>query len=358
MKTRALIAGLGLTLITALLVGCPDGGEEGTDAGTASDAGGGSDSGGGSDAGATDQYTPPPDAAQADGAQPDSAVVFAQEVTLGYDDGLPALKLVGEANTEGRLLVNPDPSLRPVEVRKIRFIPVSANTATLRIATDQLGGPGATLATREFTTTSGDLDQWYEIDISDLAVQVDGSFWVVLVNPASFTEPTEVSYGGTSSSGQTYYYNAGYLPYTVNFDQLMRVVVGTPSTTPVDTPGTDGADCDKALDCESGACSGGRCTIPCSGGDCGAGRHCRTFASGEGYCVTTCSTSSECAASAFCLTDTTFLDPAGFCVRGGPYGDGADCQYHYHTICQHGLCSACASDPTLCEDPGTCGSAP
>ena len=72
----------------------------------------------------------------------------------------------------------------------------------------------------------------------------------------------------------------------------------------------------------------------------------------------TCTQSSTCPSGAFCLTDTTFLDPAGLCIEGGAYANGVNCQYHYHTFCTGGHCTACDGDPTLCEDPGTCTNAP
>jgi hypothetical protein len=288
----------------------------------------------------------------------DGSVTFNREVTFGYDTGLPALKLTGLKNAKGHLKVVPEAKLLPVEVRKIKIIPVTAYSFTLTVSPDQGGSPGGALVTKQITVKAGDVDKWFEIDISTDKVVVQGAFWVTMKYASDLKDNQQVVYGGTASSGQNIFDNPPYPLYTVNFDQIMRVVVGTPNTDTPKAKGKKGDTCSFGVDCQSGYCSGKTCVETCTAdGDCGAGGKCRSFHMGKKICVKGCTKSADCATGAFCLTDTTFF-ASGFCVKGGPFATGQNCQYNYHTACAEGYCTACDKDPTKCEDPGTCKKAP
>jgi hypothetical protein len=290
-----------------------------------------------------------------DGLTKNDGLVFSREVTLGYDDGLPAVALSSDPLSKGHLIVSPEKKLLPAQIRKIQFIPASAYTATLSIETEGTGGtPGTQLGSKAFATTAADVDRWFTVDISDLKLVVNGPFWVTVTYPATLAGAQKVLYGGGSSSGNNYYGKSGYPLYTVNFDQLLRVVIATANQdTPV-APGSDGAPCTAGVDCASGYCSGARCSVTCPSAGCGTGRRCQDFLIGQKVCVTECTKNSDCAAEAFCLLDGTFLKPGGFCVRGGPFADGKACTNQYHTICKSGHCSACDQDPSKCQDTGAC----
>jgi hypothetical protein len=294
------------------------------------------------------------------GPKPDQQVVtYKREVTLGHHDGIHALKLQANPLTEGRLLVKVPAKLLPVEVRKISFKPPSAYSAKLLVAPDSMGTPGGTLLSQNFTIKSTDVDKNFSIDISSSKVQVTGNFWVIVQYPSSHGSLQETIYGGSSSSGQNIYKAPGYPLYTTNFDPIMEVLVGTPDAGPAATKGGYNAACSSAFDCNSGFCAGGACSKTCNGNsDCGAQGRCQTFADGAKICVTTCSKNSDCKSNAICLTDATFIKTAGLCVLAGPFAAGKSCQYQYHTICKTGYCSACATDPTKCDKPGTCTNKP
>jgi len=345
---------------TLLLVGCD---EEGTrtdpdlavgDQGTTLDGQGPGKEGGSPDGPAVDgpltDTGPKPDAQQ---------VTYKRELTLGHHDGIPSIKLQANPLTEGRLLVKVPAKLLPVEVRKISFMPPTAFSAKLLVSPDNFGSPGTPLLTKSFTVKASDVDTWFTIDISSSKVQATGNFWVTVQYPASLTSPQQVVYGGSSSSGQNIYSAPGYPLQTTSFDQLIRVMVGTPDAGPAAPQGGFGAACTNAVDCKSGYCAGGGCSKTCSGNsDCGAKGRCQTFADGTKLCVTTCTANSDCKASAFCLTDASFIKPAGLCVLDAPFAAGKRCQDSYHTICKTGYCTACAKDPTKCDQPGTCTSKP
>jgi hypothetical protein len=210
------------------------------------------------------------------------------------------------------------------------------------------------LGSKPFTVAAGDVDKWLTVDISDLKLVATGPFWVAIAYPATLAGGQKVLYGGGSSSGNNYYNKSGLPLYTVNFDQLMRVVVATPNTDTPATPGKDGDPCKAGVDCASGYCSGARCSVDCPAAGCGTGRRCQDLLLGKKVCVTQCTNSSGCAADAFCLLDATFVKPAGLCVRGGPFADGKSCTQQYHTICKSGRCSACNTNPSTCQDVGTC----
>ncbi len=294
------------------------------------------------------------------GPKPDAKVVtYKREVTLGHHDGIHAIKLAGNPLTEGRLLVKVPAKLLPVEVRKISFKAPSAYSAKLIVAPDSMGSPGAAVLSQNFTIKASDVDKDFSIDKYSSKVQAAGNFWVIMQYPSSLSSLQQTIYGGTSSSGQNIFKAPGYPLYTTNFDQIINVVVGTPDAGPAAQLGGFGAACSSAFDCKSGLCAGGGCSKTCNGNsDCGAKGRCQTFADGAKICVTTCSANSGCKSNAICLTDKIFIDPAGLCVLAGPFAAGKNCQYQYHTICKTGYCSACAKDPSKCDQTGTCTNKP
>jgi hypothetical protein len=340
--------------------GCSDdGGSSDNDAGSgADDAGAQADTrvSVGRDSGSADDDAGSGKDGSADGggSEADAAPSFNRELTLGLDDGLPAVKLTAETLSKGHTLIEPPVALLPLKVLEVRFLAARDYSATLSIDREGSGGrPGSAYASKGVSTTAASSrDDWTTVDLRDENIIVNGNFWVTLSFPATM-DTGDVLYGGASASGNNYYAKPPRTPfYTVNFDQIIRVVVATGDENPA-TPGEDGADCTMATDCASGLCLAGKCSVTCSG-SCTGGRECRSFELGVKACVTPCTKTGACPAGAFCLTDTSFIDPAGICVDGGPYANGTNCTFQYHTICQSGNCGACSDDPQNCDSAGSC----
>ncbi len=295
---------------------------------------------------------------QQDTAQSDTTpVVYNAQVTLGYDDGVPAIKLVADPSTKGHLVIDPAADLLPVEVRQVKILPATAYTATLEISPAQGNAQGTPVYSKEVTFAATDVDTWTTIDLSAEKIQMNGPFWITFKYPATFEALTQTVYGGISSSGQSKYYKAGYPIWDTNFDQLVRVVVGTPKTEEM-LPVGDGEPCTWAGECQSGFCLAGLCAASCKTEGCsGEGMECRDFELGEKVCVKTCTQLSDCPAQGICLTEAAEGISTGFCTQAGPTARDADCQYHWHTYCSTGYCSACATDPG-CNAVGTCTDKP
>jgi hypothetical protein len=166
-----------------------------------------------------------------------------------------------------------------------------------------------------------------------------------------------VVYGAPSTTGRTHIYNSEWPDptYETNFDQLLRVVLGTDSADPIPQR-SPGEACAAGTECASGYCLAGKCASACTGGgDCtGEGEACHTFLNNVKACVKSCESNASCGDGAICLSDDTFITPAGYCVRGGPFAENQNCYLHYHTICATGYCSACSEDPSECDLDGTC----
>jgi hypothetical protein len=348
-------------LVLLVLAGCSSNGGNGEQDGSDNlDAdGGGADPGadpgpgdpGPGDTGPGD--TGPGDTGPGDTGPGDTGPQYTFEFEVGHDDGIPALIMKASPNWIGQCRISPPADRLPVKLKAVKFIPASSFSGTLQILQDNGGTPGANLGQINYDFLAGDLGQWTSVDLSSLDIVASGDFWVSVRFPNSLTPLQDSMYGTTSSTGRCRVLAPGYPPYTANFDQITRAVVLSANDDALPIPGADGDPCTNGLGCQSGFCSGSRCSIGCTGGACGAGRRCNTFAGGE-ICVTECSVDGDCPTEAFCLTESTFFNPAGFCIADGPLASGADCQYHYHSICSTGYCSACDNDPTQCADPGTC----
>ena len=281
--------------------------------------------------------------------------VFGRQVTLGFDDGLPMAMLWADPLSKGHMNVTVESKLLPVQVLKVRFIPASTYSATLSIDMQGLDGmPGSSLGSKPFTVAAGDVDKWFTVDISDLNLVVNSSFWVTVTYPAALGTKQTVLYGGLSSTGGVYYEKPGSPLSTVDLDEIMRVVVATANDDAPAVLGNDGDPCKAGVECASGYCSGALCTVTCPAAGCGVGRRCQALLiGGEQACVTACSQNSDCASEEFCLVDATH-NVLGLCVRGGPFADGMVCTQHYNTICKSGHCSSCDNDAVTCSDIGTC----
>jgi hypothetical protein len=288
------------------------------------------------------------------GSSPTDGSTFVRKVTLGFDDGIALNGLYADPMTEGWLKVSVDAKLLPVQILEVRFIPLSSYSAVLSIK--QPGDavtPGASLGSKSFTVTDSDVNNWFSLDLSGLNLTVNSSFWVVIAYPGTLRPMQNVLYGGTSSAGNNYYSQPGMSPYTVDFNEILRITVTT-SNNDVPVLGNDGDSCKFGVDCAGGYCAGARCSKAClATNECGAGGLCinRPFST-ERFCVPSCKQDSDCADEAFCLISSA--PSPSICVRGGPFTDGTDCTDHIQTICSSGHCSACNSNPTTCPGPGTC----
>lgn len=344
-----------LALAIVALAACSD------DPGTKGDAGTRVDRGVRRDSGVRDLGRVADARRVSDGKTPDGGSSFVRELTLGSDDGVPAVLLQSNPGGIARTIYTPPAGVVPVQLRALRLLPAgSFSNATVNLHRDSAGAPGDRLGGKSFSVSAGEVGSWKSLTLAELGIVVSGPFWVVVTYPTTLTTPTQqVIYGAPSTAGATRYTGGTLLDYVPNFEQMQRVVVATANTATPQLAG-DRAPCSSGIDCQSGYCLAGSCSIACTDDTaCGSGRRCQLFKLSTKVCVTPCE-AGKCAAGAICLRKDAFNDDllaaADLCVRAGPLANGASCTGQYHTICAGGACSACATNPLLCDTAGgTCG---